>query len=463
MRTYTLKKQPGLPLYESLYRAIREDILTGALQPGEKLPSKRALASNLEVGKTTVEGAYNQLLEEGYISSRERSGYFVEAVEQRQAPRPASRHPFPGPEASVGADLTGNGTGQFPFSVWIRLQREVILDYGQKLLLPMDSRGALEARQAIARSLSDFRGMDVDPENILLGAGTDFLYNLLLQLLGQDKVYAVEDPGYGKIRKIYAAGGVTCLSAPMDASGIRPDCLGDARVLHLSPAHHFPTGLVTPLHRRRALIDWAQRVDGYVIEDDYDTEFRFQGRPLAPMQTMDPERVIYMNTFSKTLSPSIRISYMILPPRLLARYREKLGFYACTVSSFEQYTLARFLEQGRYEQHLNRMKTRYRQKRDAVIDAIRRSPLSDRAEILEQDAGLHFLMVLPTDLDDRSLRRRAEAMGLRLALLSDYYSQPAAAPQHILVVNYAGIDMDRLPEGLRRLAQLWEEPSCMTN
>ena len=197
MRTYTLKKQPGLPLYESLYRAIREDILTGALQPGEKLPSKRALASNLEVGKTTVEGAYNQLLEEGYISSRERSGYFVEAVEQRQAPRPASRYPFPGPEAPAGADLTDNGTGQFPFSVWIRLQREVILDYGQKLLLPMDSRGALEARQAIARSLSDFRGMDVDPENILLGAGTDFLYNLLLQLLGQDKVYAVEDPGYG--------------------------------------------------------------------------------------------------------------------------------------------------------------------------------------------------------------------------------------------------------------------------
>ena len=288
MRTYTLKKQPGLPLYESLYRAIREDILTGALRPGEKLPSKRALASNLEVGKTTVEGAYNQLLEEGYISSRERSGYFVEAVEQRQAPRPASRHPFPGPEASAGADLTGNGTGQFPFSVWIRLQREVILDYGQKLLLPMDSRGALEARQAIARSLSDFRGMDVDPENILLGAGTDFLYNLLLQLLGQDKVYAVEDPGYGKIRKIYAAGGVTCLSVPMDASGIRPDCLGDARVLHLSPAHHFPTGLVTPLHRRRALIDWAQRVDGFIIEDDYDTEFRFQGRSLAPMQTMDP-------------------------------------------------------------------------------------------------------------------------------------------------------------------------------
>lgn len=154
---------------------------------------------------------------------------------------------------------------------------------------------------------------------------------------------------------------------------------------------------------------------------------------------------------------------MILPPQLLARYRERLGFYACTVSSFEQYTLARFLEQGRYEQHLNRMRTRYRQKRDAVIDAIGSSPLSGRVEIWEQDAGLHFLMHLHTELGDDALRQRAEATGLRLALLSDYYSRPDTAPQHILVVNYAGIDMERLPEGLRRLAQIWEEPSCMTN
>ena len=238
-----------------------------------------------------------------------------------------------------------------------------------------------------------------------------------------------------------------------------------ADVVHISPSHHYPTGIVMPIARRQELLRWAaEEPERYILEDDYDSEFRFVGRPIPTLFSVsENQRVIYLNTFSKTIAPSIRISYMILPPRLLARYREKLGFYACTVSSFEQYTLARFLEQGRYEQHLNRMKTRYRQKRDAVIDAIRRSPLSDRAEILEQDAGLHFLMVLPTDLDDRSLRRRAEAMGLRLALLSDYYSQPAAAPQHILVVNYAGIDMDRLPEGLRRLAQLWEEPSCMTN
>ena len=451
MRTYTLKKQPGLPLYEALYRAIREDILTGALRPGEKLPSKRALASNLEVGKTTVEAAYGQLLEEGYIRARERSGFFVEAVEPRR-PHPV---PPPAPPAAPpprpGADLTGNGTGQFPFSVWIRLQREVILDYGQKLLLPMDSRGAPETRQAIARSLADFRGMAVDPENILLGAGTDFLYNLLLQLLGQDKIYGVEDPGYGKIRKIYAAGGVTCLPIPMDGSGIRPECLGNADVLHISPSHHFPTGLVMPLPRRKALVDWAQRRGGYIIEDDYDTEFRFRGRPLPPMQTMDPERVIYMNTFSKTLFPSIRISYMVLPAALMARFREKLGFYGCTVPSFEQYTLAYFLDRGYFEKHINRMRKFYRARRNRVIAMLERCPAAKKFTILEQDAGLHFLLRVDTDLDDGALTALFAKSGLHARSLGSFYTSPTRDCRGWLVINYSAVDETALEAGLKRL------------
>ena len=452
MRTYTLKKQPGLPLYESLYRAIREDILTGALRPGEKLPSKRALASNLEVGKTTVEAAYNQLLEEGYISSRERSGFFVEAVEQRQPAPPAAHSPQKkAPLPPAGADLTGNGTGQFPFSIWIRLQREVILDYGEKLLLPMDSRGAPETRRAIARNLGDFRGMSVDPENILIGAGTDFLYNLLLQLLGQEKLYGVEEPGYGKIRKIYAAGGVRCLSIPMDGSGIRPDRLGQAQVLHISPSHHFPTGLVTPLSRRRVLLEWARTTGGYIIEDDYDTEFRFRGHPLAPMQTMDPERVIYMNTFSKTLSPSIRISYMVLPQALMARFREKLGFYGCTVPSFEQYTLAYFLDRGYFEKHINRMRKFYRARRNRVIAMLESCPAASKMTILEQDAGLHFLLKVDTALDDGALRALFAQSGLHVQPLSSFYTHPTEDCRGMLVINYSAVDEKALEEGLGKL------------
>ena len=451
MRTYTLKKQPGLPLYEALYRAIREDILTGTLLPGEKLPSKRALASNLEVGKTTVEAAYAQLLEEGYISSRERSGFFVEAVEPQKKARPVQPVTESVPLPRQGADLTGNGTGQFPFSVWIRLQREVILDYGERLLLPVDSRGAPETRTAIAKNLGDFRGMTVDPENILIGAGTDFLYNLLLQLLGQDKVYGVEDPGYGKIRKIYAAGGVRCLPIPMDESGIRPDSLGGARVLHTSPSHHFPTGIVMPLHRRRALIDWARRTDGFIIEDDYDTEFRFRGHPLPPMQTMDPERVIYMNTFSKTLFPSIRISYMVLPAGLMARFREKLGFYGCTVPSFEQYTLARFLDRGYFEKHINRMRKFYRARRNRVIAMLAGCPAAGKFTILEQDAGLHFLLKVETALDDNALTALFAQSGLRVQPLGSFYTSPREDCRGMLVINYSAVDEKALEEGLGKL------------
>ena len=452
MRTYELKKCPGLPLYESLYRAIREDILSGALQPGEKLPSKRALAANLEVGKTTVEGAYAQLLEEGYIVSRERSGFFVEQVERPLVRKSPAPRPLPPADEPPKADLTGNGTGQFPFSVWIRLQREVILDYGEQLLLPLHAQGALELRQAIARNLADFRGLTIDPDCILVGAGTDFLYNLLLQLLGQDKVYAVEDPGYGKIGKIYRAGGVRCLPIPMDDQGIRPECLGDAQVLHISPSHHFPTGLVTPLPRRRALLDWARKRDGWIIEDDYDTEFRFRGRPLPTMQAMDPDRVIYMNTFSKTLAPSIRISYMVLPPALMETFREKLGFYGCTVPSFEQYTLARFLDRGYCEKHINRMRKFYRARRNRVIAALEHCPAADRFTILEQDAGLHFLLQVDSPLSGPALTKKFAAQGLKVHLLSSFYQAPTPESDKSLVINYSAVDEAALVSALAHLS-----------
>ena len=268
MLTYELKKSPGVPLYEALYRCIRGDILSGNLAAGTKLPSKRALAQNLEISKITVETAYNQLLAEGYIRSQERNGYFVEAVAQHPQIRSENPPEPRGVEKQYLLDLTSNGTEHFPFSVWSRLQREVMLDYGEKLLAPLPNQGIPELRQAIADHLEAFRGMHVDPNNILIGAGTDFLYNLLIQLLGRNKIYAVEEPGYGKIRKIYAAGGVVCVSAPMDDRGIIPDHLQGADVLHCSPSHHFPSGLVTPVSRRVELLNWANQ-EKWIIEDDY--------------------------------------------------------------------------------------------------------------------------------------------------------------------------------------------------
>lgn len=449
MLTYTLKKSPGVPLYEALYRSIREDILSGALKPGEKLPSKRSLAQNLEVSKITVEAAYSQLLAEGFIRSQERQGYFVEAVER---PAPAVSEAPPPPERGKPEDLTGGGTGRFPFSVWSRLQREVILDYGEKLLLPIPNQGVPELRDAIAGHLAAFRGMRVDPKCILVGAGTDFLYNLLIQLLGRELVYAVEEPGYEKIRRVYAAGGVTCVSAPLDSRGVCPEVLEKAQVLHFSPSHHFPTGLVTPMSRRFELLAACR---GYLIEDDYDSEFRFDAHPISAMQTLDKDRVIYMNTFSKTLAPSIRISYMVLPPALMTAFQTRLGFYGCTVPSFEQYTLARFLSRGHFEKHINRMRKFYRTRRNTLLKTLSDCSFASRLQIMEQDAGLHFLVRVDTDLTDAALTGLCAQAGIRIHALSEYYHD-SREDLRTLVVNYSGLTQEELEGKLARLEAMIE-------
>ena len=457
MLTYELKKSQGVPLYEALYRCIRGDILSGVLAAGEKLPSKRALAQNLEVSKITVEGAYSQLLAEGYIRAKEKVGYFVEPVAgvavdpvipQTAAENAADR---------ITVDLSGHGAAKFPFSVWSKLQREVMLDYGEKLLLPLPNRGCPELREAVARHLARFRGMTVSPENILIGAGTDFLYNLLIQLLGREKIYAVEDPGYAKIRSIYLAGGVTCVSAGLDQEGVIPEKLSNAQVLHISPSHHFPTGLITSVNRRRALLDWAaEQPDRWIIEDDYDTEFRFNARPMPAMQTMDRTgRVIYMNSFSKSLAPSFRISYMVLPSELMERFRRELGFYACTVPSFEQYTLARFLDRGYFEKHINRLRKYYKAIRNRSIALLSQCGFSRQLTILEQDAGLHFLLKVDTELSDRELLRRCAGAGIRIHALSEYYREPVPeTDRHCLVVNYAGLDDSSLELLRQRLQEI---------
>ena len=449
MLTYELKKSPGVPLYEALYRCIRGDILSGKLAPDTKLPSKRALAEHLEISKITVETAYGQLLEEGYIRSQQKVGYFVEPILHRN-PAPAVL-----PTREEPAADTGSGPENFPFSVWSRLQREVLLDYGEKLLLPLHSQGTLELRRAIADHLSQFRGMSVDPGNILVGAGTDFLYNLLIQLLGREKIYAVEEPGYDKIRKIYAAGGVTCASAEMDSQGVDPEKLGQSKVLHISPAHHFPTGIVTPVSRRLELLRWASRVDGYIIEDDYDSEFRFDAHPMPTMMSLDGSgRVVYMNTFSKSLAPSIRISYMVLPEGLMQKFREKLGFYSCTVSSFEQQTLARFLSRGHFEKHINRMRRFYRRRRNKILEILRICDYAPSLTIREEDAGLHFLLTVDTQMTDEELVALCNRAGLNVRALSSYYHTPVPEQvAHILVVNYATLREEDLEAALKNMTE----------
>ena len=302
--------------------------------------------------------------------------------------------------------------------------------------------------------------MAVSPRQIVVGAGAEYLYLLLAQLLGREAVFAVEDPGYPKIRQVYGKCGAACRPVPLDSQGMDIAALraSGASVVHLSPSHHYPTGLVTPIGRRQELLRWAEETGGVIIEDDYDSEFRFAGRPIPTLQSIDGGgRVVYMNTFSQTISPSMRVGFLVLPPRLLEQYRRELDFYACTVPALEQHVLARFLAGGCYEQHLSRMRKEYRLRHDRVLEAFRSGPFADHVTIAEQGAGLHFLLRLKTQLPDERFRRQAEELGVHLGFLSEYAAVPNEAYAHTLVVNYAGLDDARLPEAVALLAEVFEQ------
>lgn len=466
MLTYTLTPGSSIPLYDQLYTAIKTDISHGVLKTGERLPSKRTLAEHLGISVVTVETAYSQLMAEGYVRSAEKKGYFVAQVDEALPHPVASLYvPKESPEPTYFMDFKSGhiGAEQFPFSVWSRMMRDALQEQNKRLLQPLKYNGVPELRSAIADYLYHARGMQVHPEQILVGAGTEYLYNILIQLLGKNKTYGVEDPGYQTIARIYHANGASYIPIPIDRQGLSVQALARTAVdvAHISPSHHYPTGIVTPITRRQELLRWAAAgPERYIIEDDYDSEFRLVGRPIPTLFSADHnERVIYINTFSKTIAPSIRISYLILPPHLLARYRELLGFYACTVPSFEQYTLARFIQSGNFERHIARMKKYYRNQRDTVISIIRNSSLSARCTVYEEDAGLHFLLRLDTALPDAQLKEYALSEGICVPCLSDYVYRRNPAYDHILVINYAGIDTDRLPEAIARLSRIIEKTS----
>ncbi|MCR5401103.1 MAG: PLP-dependent aminotransferase family protein, partial [Treponema sp.] len=345
---------------------------------------------------------------------------------------------------------------KFPFSLWSHTMRQVLNSGDEKLLQRSQAKGVLELRKELSRYLLDFRNMNVSPEQIVIGAGTENLYALIVQLLGREKIYAVENPGYHKAEGVFRLNGVKTIPVNLDSQGISPEELekSGAQVLHFSPSHHFPSGIVMPVRRRQEILRWAfSSPDRYILEDDYDSEFRFNGKPLLTLQSADSQnRVIYINTFSKTLAPSFRISYMVLPPDMLDYFEKKLGFYSCPVSSFEQYTLARFIQQGNFEKHIIRMKNYYRNLRNSLITAIQNSKLKEITKIQEKESGLHFLLTVNSEKSGQEIRENLEKNGINLPLIGEYYY--GQAPQNLektFVVNYSGLKKEKIPETVRRL------------
>lgn len=541
MLTYALNRTARESLYEQLYRALRFDIESGVLGAGDCLPSKRAFAKHLGVSVVTVEGAYDQLVAEGYVRAVPRSGFYVQEIGPNLASfsristsaevkvplgdssgaksascRPEARisgndgvekleklarkgAPFciahseeglagvsPGAGRKWLADFTGATApeGVFPYAAWARTLRRVLADESERTVLEASRpQGSPRLRAAIAAHLRGFRGMEVHPDQIVIGSGAQSLYGLLVQLLGRDLVYGVEDPGYPRLTRIYESNDVTVRPIALDGEGPALESLARAGVdvLHCTPSHQFPTGITVPVSRRRSLLEWAQSgvaapKDGaaageargrsvkassarprYLIEDDFDCEFRMAGRPVPPLAALDGAgRVVYANTFSKTLGGAFRIGYMVLPEALAERFRDRLGFYACTVGALEQLTLARFMESGDYERHVNRQRTRYRRLLSALIDALAASSAGDHLHFANAGAGLHFLMeARGVEGDERGgatfeerVARRVAIRGVRLAPLGRYrFTGCEAGWRHpAFMMSFSSVKEETIPE-----------------
>lgn len=469
MITIDFSRRGRCSLTECLYLQLKERILAGNLPSDEKLPSKRSLASHLGVSVITVQNAYQQLIDEGYVYSAEKRGYFVTQLENFLPKQAADFHagkkegqqekasaPAAEPKSSI-INLQDTHIHQelFPFSLWASLMRKVLHESRERILSPLPSCGLRELRQAVVSYLGTFRNMQVEPEQVVVGAGSEYLYSLALQLLGKNLRYGVENPGYKKPAQIMDALQVQWLPLDMDGAGIQPAELEEKKidVALVSPAHHFPTGVIMPIKRRQELLAWARAASRFIIEDDYDSEFRFTGRPLETLFSLDAAssreqggRVVYMNTFTKTLTPSLRISYMVLPENLVKPFRQNLGFYSCTVSSIEQLTLARFIQEGYYEKHLARKKNHYRNLKDKLLFQLSKSSLASRISISGKDTGLHFLMELNTTGTHLQLQDLLKEAGIQVAFLNQYFHEKIEEKGlPVLVVNYSALKKEQIP------------------
>lgn len=369
MLTYSMDQREDAKYYY-LYKAIKEDILSGVIKKNEKLPSKRSLADHLGISLITVETAYQMLKEEGYIESRERSGYFVTELTPVARTKRESRklHLLEEMstdmkyEAEFGKETLDSEQLQeshFPESLYFKTIRSVLSEYGSRLLEKSPNEGCAILRNAIAEYLLRYRGIFAQPEQIVIGSGAEHLYNVVVRMFGTEIIYGLENPSYEQIRKVYEGMGARCEMLHMGKEGIQSEELAktSAKILHVTPFHSYPSGVTATVKKRHEYLEWAMNHDGIIIEDDFDSEFFMPGKPIDTLYMSDTNQsVIYLNTFSKSLSSSIRIGYMILPERLMDSYKESMGDFSCTVPVLDQYVLAEFMKRGHFEQHLNRVR-----------------------------------------------------------------------------------------------------------
>lgn len=464
--TMNLEKKAHVSLYEQIYSFIKNEIKEGILLSGEKLPSKRSLVQHLEVSQNTIEAAYEQLLAEGYIESVARKGYYVCEIEDgfyKEKVMLKDKEEGNQEEEEYQYNLLSNTVdlSGFPYQAFRKIYKETLQIENKELFQLGDSRGDEYLRETIAKYLHASRGVMCEPEQIVVGAGTEYLMQIIIQLLGKQSIYGVENPGYPKTYKILRAHGIKVNPIGVDEQGMSLEGLrlGDTQIAYITPSHQFPLGVVMSINRRLSLLRWVNEQEGrYIIEDDYDSEFRFNGRPIPALQGLDQHgKVIYISTFSRSIAPSIRISYMVLPMELLRRYKKHLAFYASTVSRVEQRAIYRFIEEGYFERHLNKMKTIYKNRKEYLVKELKKNIAC--ITIKGEDAGLHLILGVENGMSEEELVEKAKRRGVKVTGISTYYLENVDKTQEkkqpLLVIGYSHLTEELMDEIIKELSLAW--------
>lgn len=444
-----LLKERG-PLYQQIYSLIANYIITGRLKAGDRLPSKRALSTQLGVSVITIQGAYDMLCDEGYIISRPRSGFYVQKVDTPKMAIQVLEKPVHIEKSEYKYDFRMNAVDRnsFPYKTWGRLMRETILD-GQDLLRRSDARGDSVLRESLAQHLEQLRGVKCSPRQIFIGAGIEYLQMLLCRIF-DGYMFALEDPCYPKLRKVLENDNRLYENIPLDKNGIMIDKLEEscAEIVCITPSHQFPTGVEMPIGQRSRLLKWAcgGNKRRYIIEDDFGGEFDLDGIPARCMQGLDTNgRVIYMGSFSRILAPTIRIAYMILPFPLLEITQERFSAYSSTVSFFEQRALSRFINEGYMLQHIRRTKNVLRRRRELLFELICTIPEDRRPAIDLHTVSSHAVLYLKKG-DALSFIHKANLCGVRVYNMADFYKNKKDTPKNCIVLGISDISETQIKE-----------------
>lgn len=469
MLMFQLQKQSTTPLYKQLYREIRTAITGGNIAVGTKLPSKRKLAEYLQISQTTVELAYSQLVAEGFIEPRPRKGFFTMPVEE------LAYLDLPQEETAIRDVLKPNyaydfnpariDTRSFPFPTWRKTAREVIDEENHELLLAGHPQGDASLRAEIARYLYQSRGVVCEPEQIIVGSGTEQLMPLLIRLFDKNLSFGFENPGYALTHSIFEHDDRLAFPIAVDEDGIDVQELDKTGVdiAYVTPSHQFPTGSILSATRRAQLLNWAAaKPERFIIEDDYDSEFRYTSQPIPALQSMDVGgRVIYISTFSKSIMPSLRIAYLVLPPRLLNAYRKTFLHYTSTVPRIDQQIVALFMQKGHFSRHLNRMRKLYRKKLECLTQAL--APYQPIVAVSGEQAGMHVVLTIDSDRTEQALVDQASEAGIRVFAMQNYdlLKEKNGFPK--IVLGFGGLDESEIQQGIDHLMNCWNIPKTSSS